>query len=280
MVSAPGLDVAASQKERMVVTNDDWEKLVNQHADAAPGTYLQEGEVLSSGLGRGEEDLVPMKIESLRFKGYVEVWDNRTGILSLQPWWLLYQTMRKRREDGSLVFTRTNPHIAPDYGEDLFCPLNPDAPQDGYLPNFSGRGFRPCRKKHIPHQEGLERHVIKTHGRAWEAMQRERVAREREEDRQLQREQIESNREIMRMMARQQMGNVDISSVTQSAIVEPANFSYVPAPTEPVKVRVPRLQREGHRTCEVCGEEFTGKNNGGATLLLARHKKAAHPVSE
>ena len=159
----------------------EWDGLIAEQADSVvPPSYMQQGEILNRPT---EANPMALRVSDLRFKGYVEVWDSRTGIQSLQPYWLLWQTMRKTREDGSLVFTRTNPHIEPNYGADLFCPLNPDSPEYSLL---KGMGFQPCKKQHIPHQDGLMRHVKKSHSRAWDAMERERTEKIRNEDRKLQ----------------------------------------------------------------------------------------------
>jgi hypothetical protein len=274
--------VMADGQQQTAAAEAEWVALLDKVGESAPGTYLQEGEVLS----RGEDGAAPTRVASLRFKGYEKVWNTKTGDLSLQPWWLLWQTMRKRHEDGTLAFTRTDPKIKPDYGADLTCPLNPAAPPDQ---NFSGKGFKPCKKQHIPHWDALQRHIKKSHGRAWDAMERERLDRERAEDRALQREAIETQRQYMELMMRQSAGNagMTVPSVTVAAPAASLQdaIESLPAtggtilitPDEPVKVRKPRVQREGHRTCEVCGAEFTGKNNGGATLLLSRHTRSAHP---
>lgn len=169
-----------------------WDDLIAEQSESAPGTYLQEGEVLSR--GGSEDEPAPMRVSSLRYKGYVEVWDTETGAKSLQPWWLLWQTMRKMRENGKNVFTRTDPQIPPDYGEDWFCPLNPRAPEDQ---RFAGRGFRPCRKRHIPHWDGLQSHIQHSHSRAWAAMERAAATREREEGFRLQREVIASQNAML-----------------------------------------------------------------------------------
>lgn len=256
--------------DKRAAAEAEWAELLNKVGESAPGTYLAEGEILSRGTEAEGDSLALMKVSSLQYKGYAEVWDTRTGEKSLQPWYLLTQTMRKKREDGSQVFTRTNPNIKPDYAADLICPLNPAAPPEQ---SFGGRGFKPCRKQHIPNANALLMHIRKSHKQAWEAMERERAERERAEDRALQREAIETQRQYMELMMRQQLGNLPVQSTPAPAFVPEAPV----VADEPVKIRVPRLQREGHRTCEVCGAEFTGKNNGGATLLLARHKKSAHP---
>ena len=166
---------------------EEWgELLAEQGRDVVPPGYMKDGEILNR---PSDENPAPMRVNSLAFKGYVEVWDTQTGIKSLQPRWLLWQTMRKKRADGSLVFTRTDPKIAPNHGADLKCPLNPASPEHFRLKSM---GFKECTKQHIPHQDALMRHVRKSHQRAWEAMEREREDRLREEDRQMQRDMLQA----------------------------------------------------------------------------------------
>ena len=248
-----------------------WNDLIAEQAESSPGTYLQEGEVLSR--GNDAEAPVPMRVSSLKYKVYVEVWDTQTGVSSFQPWWLLWQTMRKRREDGSLVFTRTNPNIPADYGADLFCPLHPEAPVGQ---RFGGKGFKACKKKHIPHWDGLQRHIRKSHGRAWEAMERERTDRERVEDRALQREAIQSQREFMQVMMQNAAGapQATLQAATATFTSGGAATAVVTAPERPA--RAARVERTYTKTCEVCGVSFEGSNGMVPAAKLRAHMKREH----
>lgn len=187
-----------------VVRNSEaeWNALVAEAADTVPETYMKPGDIIS-----GNGDDAPARVSALRYKGYVQVWDTQTGVESLQPYWLLWQTMRKTRPDGSPVFTRVNPHIAPSYGEDLFCFLNPSSPENEM---FKGMGFKACSKQHIPHQDAQLQHLRKSHKRAWDAWERVRADRQREEDRELQRETLRSNQALIQAM----VGRAAQSTVT------------------------------------------------------------------
>lgn len=220
-----------------------WNELIEEQAESTPGSFLQEGEVLSR--GDSAEAPVPMRVSDLRYKGYVQVWDTQTGVESLQPWWLLWQTMRKRREDGSLAFTRTNPNIPQDNGEDMFCPLNPLAPAGQ---RFSGKGFKPCKKRHIPHWDALQRHIQKSHGRAWEAMERERHDRERAEDRELQRAALHSQQQFMEALLR---------NAAPASVAAPA----------PVPVSM---------ACALCDAPMTGSSPADLSVRMREHQQAIH----
>ena len=122
----------------------EWDRLLaeqanspEQFATVSPPSYMKAGEVLGP---VNEANPAPMRVSDLRFKGYVEVWDTVSGVKSLQPWWLLWQTMKKKRPDGSSVFTRTDPKIPPNYGADLFCYLNVATPEYQRVKQL---GFKP-----------------------------------------------------------------------------------------------------------------------------------------
>lgn len=172
------------------------------------GPYLQGGEILSSGDG---EVSGLMRISDLEFKGYVPVWDTKPDGSgeSLQPRYLLWQTMRKRHEDGSQAFTLRNPHYPPNYGEDLTCPFSKDAPEDQRI---DGIGYKSCNngrgKHHIPNQAALESHLMHSHKRGYAAILRRRAERERQEDRELQLEQLRTQTMLIQAMAPQAAATV------------------------------------------------------------------------
>src|SRR3990167_7532849 len=99
--------------------------------DVVPPGYLKQGDTV-------EWETGSVTITDLAFKGYVRVWDNRTGVESLQPKWLLWQTFQLKRPDGSYIFTDKDPQIPQNYGLDLVCLLHPDSPD---YPMLQSMGF-------------------------------------------------------------------------------------------------------------------------------------------
>ena len=156
-----------------------------------PPGYMQPGDKASDDVGN-------YTVEDMAFKGYVKVWDNRTGVMSYQPKWLLWQTFTLKREDGSFIFTDKDPHIPQNYGLDLVCLLHPESPDYAML---KGLGFKPCLKKHTPTKVALDDHMRLSHKRAYAAMKEHMTEQRREEDREMQREAIRSNQELIRAMA-------------------------------------------------------------------------------
>lgn len=168
--------------------------LLEQEGGVLPTSFLHEGEDIT----RPSQELpVGLRVTDLNFKGYRKVWDTKTGAMSLQPRWLLWQTARKHHDDGTPMFTLKDPKIPQDHGEDLFCPLNPKAPESE---RFSGMGFKPCKKQHIPHEAGRMSHVQHSHKRAWEAMKQRREDNLRQEDRALQLRVIEAQEKVANAM--------------------------------------------------------------------------------
>jgi hypothetical protein len=159
-----------------------------------PDSFLKEGEVISI---PSEASPAEFHVSSLRYKGYLPYWDTKTGGYNECPHWFRWQVAMMTHEDGTKMYTFTNPHIAPDYGQDLCCPLNPASPE---YHRIEGLGFKLCKRVHIPHQDALEAHLQKSHKRAYTALRREREERIRDEDRELQRETLRSNQALLQAM--------------------------------------------------------------------------------
>ena len=196
----------------------EWaEALQDLGADVTPETYMHPGEIL----GKDADAGVAMRVSSLAYKGYTKVYDTLTGIMSLQPRWLLWQTFAKLREDGTPFFTTKDPQIPPDHGQDLKCYLHVDSAE---WTEFKGMGFASCTKQHIPHQDGKDNHARKSHKRFWEAFQTARVHKEREEDRELQ-------RETNRLMQEAILRNVQVPEVSIPTVATDTGGGtfYIPA---------------------------------------------------
>lgn len=183
-------------------------------SDVVPDGFLKKGDKEGATLS-GEPN---MTVEDLAFKGYVRLWDNRTGREILQPRWILWQTAQIKRPDGSFMFTDRDPGIQPHYGLDLVCLLHPDSPDYELLKD---RGFNPCYKKHTPTKVALNDHMRLSHKRAYAAMKEVMDERRREEDRTLQQDAIKSNQELIRAMAEQVGGKKIVSTPEASLYLSP-----------------------------------------------------------
>lgn len=154
----------------------EWNAAINAEG-VTPDGAMAEGEILNK---PSDQNPNAVRVSSLKFKGYVEIWNTKTGVRLLTPQFFLWQIAKMTHEDGKAMYTRTDPHIPLDHGQNLFCPLNPDSPDYGIL---KGRGYKPCRKQHIPNQVAVDIHVSHTHKRAFVSLKEERERSERAEDR-------------------------------------------------------------------------------------------------
>lgn len=240
---------------------EEWDGLIAESSESVvPPSYMQAGEIITNPT---DIETAPLRISELRFKGYVEVWDSVTGVQSLQPWWLMWQTMRKTRPDGSLVFTRVNPQIAPDYGEDLFCPLNPQAPEHGQLKRM---GFRPCTKQHIPNQDAVNRHLRGHNQRASTALELAKVDRIRDEDRAMQREMLDAlTKAAVQGVTASQAEAVGINAETTETPAE-ASIPQVGS-ADAVVITKPKHTVK----CKNCQREFSAVTLKAAKGYLHRH---------
>ena len=232
---------------------DTWEQRVAQEAEGFLTEQLineQDGGVLPrSFLHMGDEIAMPteelpvgLRVTDLNFKGYRKVWDTKTGEMSLQPRWLLWQTARKRHPDRTRMFTTVDPHIPQDYGEDLYCPLNPEAPKEE---RFGGMGFKPCRKRHIPHLAAQQSHLEHSHKRAFIAIQQKFAQAQREEDRELQLRAITAQEKVAAAML-ESVGN-QVSA-----------------------------QRTAVGECDICHEQLSAKSKLGLNSKMRSHMKSTH----
>ena len=134
-------------------TQESWEEAISRVQTAPPA--MQEGEVISSA-----SDEMPSKVKSLRHKGYVPYWDTKTGGYNECPQYMRWQIGEIKRPDGSTMYTFVDPKIPPDYGLDLYCPLNSKSPDYDKVKNM---GFVECSRRHVPNQNALDLHVQKSH---------------------------------------------------------------------------------------------------------------------
>ena len=101
---------------------------------------------------RGDDDLpISIVTGALKSAGYVYVWDTRTFERSVVNRNQLLDVLKKRRDDGSKVFTTRKPAQKPHRGE-YKCMLHPDNPNRAA---YDAMGLPVCRKEGInsPYQQ-------------------------------------------------------------------------------------------------------------------------------
>jgi len=133
---------------------------------------------------RGDEELdAPMTVKELTSAGYVYVWDSRTFERAPVLYYMLPSILRRRREDGSFIWTTNDPKKLPKRGA-MKCLLHKDSP-DRKL--YDEMGLRTCKKSNIINAFEVKQHMQKKHPKEWQALEDQRKERERQEDRAFQR---------------------------------------------------------------------------------------------
>lgn len=137
------------------------------------------GEVLET----GGEETGPTKIASIESAGYVYIYDTRTYERSVTNKNMLRDQLKKKRPDGSHVFTTVKPKPAPRRGKQK-CWLYPSDPNRG---EYDRLGLPVCMKSNLTSPYQVTRHMQKRHPAEWATIEKERTDKEKEEDRKFQR---------------------------------------------------------------------------------------------
>ena len=136
-------------------------------------------------LHKGDEELPsPMMATEIKSAGYVYIYDTKTGDRSLCNRNMLLQHLKKKREDGSIVFTTKDPGFRPPQGE-LKCMLHPKSPDRKH---YDELGLPTCSKDNLKSRFQVIRHMQKRHKMEWLTIEQERVDTEKAEDREFQRQ--------------------------------------------------------------------------------------------
>lgn len=139
---------------------------------------------------RGSEDVPVPMVAKLESAGYSVLYDTRTAISSLVNNNMLRSALRKRRPDGSVVFTPFSPtdKRSPIYGMEVKrgtykCLLHKENPNREL---YDERGFPTCSKDNLASPFQVTRHMQKRHKLEYAEIEKERVDAEKEKDRKFQ----------------------------------------------------------------------------------------------
>ena len=130
---------------------------------------------------KGDDESPRMTIKWISSAGYVWVWDNRTGECSKINRNMLETQLRKKRPDGSRVFTTIDPKI-PVKGGILKCMLHDKDPNRKH---YDELGLPTCRKENLTSPYQVRRHMEKRHPQEWAAIKEETDRKEKEQERKL-----------------------------------------------------------------------------------------------
>lgn len=131
----------------------------------------------------GRSDAGPVKLNSLTSAGWVKVWDTRTGEESICNRNMLLDQLKKKRPDGSAIFTTDKPNIQPFRGT-LKCLLHADDPNRKH---YNELGLATCQKSNLTSKYQVERHMAKRHPAEYATIKEELAREEKAEERNFQR---------------------------------------------------------------------------------------------
>ena len=160
-------------------TDSDWEKLIQASAEPDEGGGLRAGDIIND--GSDAKSPAPMRVHATN-KGYVAIYNRKTGDRSLQPQFMLWQRLQQKDANGEPVFTLTDPGIRPSQGE-IKCLLHESDPS---RKEYDRMGFAVCNKSNIPTLMDVDAHMKFTHPRAYAALAKDREEASKREDRELQ----------------------------------------------------------------------------------------------
>ena len=126
-----------------------------------------------------KENPAPAIISSISSAGYVYMWDSVTGEKSVTNRNMLPTQLKKKRPDGSRVFTVVDPGIPVRRGS-LKCMLHPKDPN---RERYSQLGLAVCKKENITSGYQVIQHMKHRHKEEWALIEKERVDVEKAEDR-------------------------------------------------------------------------------------------------
>lgn len=119
-----------------------------------------------------DEDLAaPMGFTKTKSAGYTFIYDTLTGERSVTNNNMLMAQLKKKRPDGSKVFTTAKPTNAKTPGGVLKCLLHPEDPNREH---YDSMGLGTCRKANLINEFHRIRHMQKKHKDEWAAIESER----------------------------------------------------------------------------------------------------------
>lgn len=164
----------------VTATDKALEQLLREAEDAGEPGELPEGAVVH----RPDAEMpAPMVSAKTISAGHVYIYDTRTGHRSVTNRNMLVNQLKKKRKDGSTVFTTVKPPVGPVLGT-LKCLLHPDDPKRA---TYEALGFAACRKSNMPTALQVKLHMQRDHRVEWATIEEQRARDERDEERRFQR---------------------------------------------------------------------------------------------
>lgn len=166
------------------LTAENNEAMVAEMLRSAKGIELPSDLKQNPVIHKENEELpARMVVSELQSGKYFWIWETDSHEKVPCLGYMLQQKLRQHLPSGKPRFTLTNPGILPKRGS-LKCLLHQDSPDRD---THDEMGFATCPKSNITNRHQLEMHMRKRHKQEWEAIENDRLSKEREEDRTLQR---------------------------------------------------------------------------------------------
>jgi len=124
---------------------------------------------------------VEMSPTQLKSAGYVYIYDTKTYERSLCNRNMLPHNLKKKRPDGSMVFTTIKPQVGPKRGH-LKCMLHADEPGRHH---YDDLGLATCLKSNLTSPYQVKRHMQKRHKDEYATIKEEEERAEKERERKL-----------------------------------------------------------------------------------------------
>jgi len=131
---------------------------------------------------KGDDETPPTVVTTLKSAGYSYIYDTETRERSLINNNMLPSALKKKRPDGSSVFTAIKPDELPKRGA-YKCMLHPDNPNREY---YDSLGLPVCLKANLTAPFQVRRHMQKRHRMEYEALEEERLQAEKDRSTKLQ----------------------------------------------------------------------------------------------
>lgn len=146
---------------------------------------VQRKPVIGEVVDRGDdtENRPPILLSHVSGNDKVYIYDTETGQRSECLRYTLPTQLKKLRPNKRPFFTTVPPGFKPKEGQ-FTCLLHPAREERAHYDDI---GLPICKKQNLTSQHQVERHMQKKHPAEWAAIEKERIQREKEEDREFQR---------------------------------------------------------------------------------------------
>jgi len=160
-----------------MVTNNSNDKLIEEMLKDAEG--IAEPGTMGKVIHRGNDEVPAPMTAKVESAGYVYIYDTVTHERSVCNRNMLPGALKKKRPDGSLVYTTARPIEQPRRGA-LKCLLHPDDPNREH---YNDLGLATCMKSNLTSPFQVKRHMQKRHPMEFATIEEERIAKEKADDR-------------------------------------------------------------------------------------------------